>query len=52
MARELAAVNEVSETEAVRLIETNLNKGPKRTAKVLEEDEEDTGVDAEQEEAA
>ncbi|TFF22054.1 CarD family transcriptional regulator [Jiella endophytica] len=33
MARELAAVNEVSETEAVRLIEVNLNKGPKRGPK-------------------
>ena len=33
MARELAAVNEVSETEAVRLIEVNLNKGPKRLPK-------------------
>ena len=30
MARELAAVNKMSDTEAVRLIETNLNKGPKR----------------------
>ena len=30
MAREIAAVNKLSETEAVRLIETNLNKGPKR----------------------
>ena len=28
MAREIAAVNKMSETEAVRLIETNLNKGP------------------------
>jgi len=55
MARELAAVNEVSETEAVRLIEVNLNKGPKRTAKVLEEDEADDGTDADtgvEEEAA
>lgn len=30
MARELGAVNKMSETEAVRLIEVNLNKGPKR----------------------
>ncbi|KQT85163.1 CarD family transcriptional regulator [Aurantimonas sp. Leaf443] len=36
MARELAAVNEVSETEAVRLIEVNLNKGPRRAAKADE----------------
>ena len=46
MARELAAVNEVSETEAVRLIEVNLNKGPKRTknqaAEGEAEDEEET----------
>ncbi|QBK29179.1 MAG: CarD family transcriptional regulator [Roseitalea porphyridii] len=33
MAREIAAVKKVSETEAVRLIETHLNMGPKRTAK-------------------
>ena len=46
MARELAAVNEVSETEAVRLIEVNLNKGPKRTGKVAEEDEEDLETEA------
>ncbi|ALN72185.1 CarD family transcriptional regulator [Aureimonas sp. AU20] len=58
MARELAAVNEVSETEAVRLIETNLNKNPKRNAKVLDEDEsegegeDDLVAEAEQEEAA
>ncbi|HDZ73530.1 CarD family transcriptional regulator [Aurantimonas sp. C2-6-R+9] len=39
MARELAAVNEVSETEAVRLIETNLNKGPKRLSKAEAEAE-------------
>ena len=56
MARELAAVNEVSETEAVRLIETNLNKNPKRNAKVLDEDEaegdDELGAEAEQEEAA
>jgi len=46
MARDLAAVNEVSETEAVRLIEVNLNKGPKRTGKVAEEDEEDLETEA------
>ena len=34
MARELAAVNEVSETEAVRLIEINLNKRPARAKAV------------------
>ncbi len=31
MAREIAAVNKLSDTEAVRLIETNLAKSPKRT---------------------
>ena len=38
MAREIGAVNKMSETEAVRLIEVNLNKGPKR-GKTVEEDE-------------
>lgn len=47
MAREIAAVNRVSDTEAVRLIEVNLNKGPKRGAKA---DNEET--ETEQEEAA
>lgn len=45
MAREIAAVNKMSETEAVRLVEINLNKGPKR-GKAIEED------DAQEEEAA
>jgi len=49
MARELAAVNEVSETEAVRLIEVNLNKGPKRGAKA-EADESEAEGDGESEE--
>ncbi|MFN4271690.1 MAG: CarD family transcriptional regulator [Aliihoeflea sp.] len=47
MAREIAAVNKVSETEAVRLIELNLSKGPRRGAKADNED-----ADTEQEEAA
>jgi CarD family transcriptional regulator len=47
MAREIAAVNRVSDTEAVRLIETNLNKGPRRGAKADNEE-----AEAEQEEAA
>ena len=38
MAREIAAVNRMSDTEAVRLVETNLNKGPKR-GKAIEEEE-------------
>lgn len=47
MARELAAVNEVSETEAVRLIEENLNKGPKRGPKSDADDADDEdGEDA------
>ena len=45
MAREIAAVNRVSETEAVHLIEINLAKNPRRAAKA---DNEET----EQEEAA
>jgi len=38
MAREIAAVNKMSETEAVRLIEVNLAKGPKRGAKADNEE--------------
>ena len=38
MAREIAAVNKMSETEAVNLIEVNLNKGPRRGAKADNED--------------
>ena len=34
LAREIAAVNKLSDTEAVRVIEANLAKGPKRGAKV------------------
>ena len=45
MAREIAAVNKISDTEAVRLIETNLNKGPKRGAKA-ENDEGDAQEEA------
>ena len=48
MAREIAAVNKLSETEAVRLIETNLNKGPKRGKAaeddVAEEDEQEAAA--------
>ncbi|MBB4005507.1 CarD family transcriptional regulator [Aurantimonas endophytica] len=47
MARELAAVNEVSDTEAVQLIELNLNKGPKRTPKTAE-GEAETVVEADE----
>ena len=53
MAREISAVNKMSETEAVRLIEINLAKGPKRGAKAEEaEVETDVIVEDEQEEAA
>jgi len=38
MAREIAAVNKMSETEAVRLIEINLNKGPRRGKNAEEEE--------------
>lgn len=38
MAREIAAVNKMSENEAVRLVEANLNKGPKRGKVADEED--------------
>ncbi|MCR9139748.1 MAG: CarD family transcriptional regulator [Alphaproteobacteria bacterium] len=48
MAREIAAVNKLSETEAVRLIETNLNKGPKRGKAA----EEESGGDGNAQEAA
>lgn len=33
MAREITAVKKITDTEAVRLIESNLNKGPRRGAK-------------------
>lgn len=55
MAREISAVNKMSETEAVRLIEVNLAKGPKRGAKTEEAEAEadaDMSVEDEQEEAA
>lgn len=55
MAREISAVNKMSETEAVRLIEVNLAKGPKRGAKVDDaeaEVEADVVAEDEQEEAA
>ncbi len=54
MAREIAAVNRMSETEAVHLIEINLNKGPRRGAKADNEAEAEVEpeVEAEQEKAA
>ncbi len=45
MAREVSAVNKLSETEAVQIIETNLNKGPRRGPKAdNEEDEKDAAA--------
>ena len=41
MAREIAAVNKMSETEAVRLVEVNLAKGPKRGKTVEDDDSQD-----------
>ncbi|MDQ0997214.1 CarD family transcriptional regulator [Phyllobacterium ifriqiyense] len=55
MAREISAVNKMSETEAVRLIEVNLAKGPKRGSKADDaeaEVEADVVAEDEQEEAA
>lgn len=51
MAREVAAVNAVSETEAVRLIEANLIKNPKRSGK-LDDQVDDQVEDNEEVEAA
>ena len=53
MAREVAAVNRISETEAIRQIESNLLKNPRRNAKPAEgEAEVETEFEDEQEEAA
>jgi CarD family transcriptional regulator len=52
MAREIAAVNKLSDTEAVRLIETNLAKGPKRGAKAEAEAEADAEADVEEQDVA
>lgn len=46
MAREVAAVNKLSDTESVRLIEANLAKGPKRGTKTDEADAEDDEAEA------
>jgi CarD family transcriptional regulator len=46
MAREIAAVNKLSDTESVRLIEINLNKGPKR-GKTVEDEESPDETEAE-----
>ncbi len=57
MAREVAAVDRISETEAIRQIEANLQKNPRRVAKADEagteaEADADFGMEDEQEEAA
>ncbi|MBT9291144.1 CarD family transcriptional regulator [Prosthecodimorpha staleyi] len=53
MAREVAAVNRISETEAIRQIESNLLKNPRRNAKPAEGEAEVEGeFEDEQEEAA
>ncbi|MFM2277846.1 MAG: hypothetical protein RLZZ444_77, partial [Pseudomonadota bacterium] len=41
MAREIAAVNKMSETEAVRLVETHLAKSPRRSKATDEDDQEE-----------
>ena len=51
MAREVAAVQEISTTEAIRLIETNLNKSPKR-AKPAEGEADADAFEDDAEEAA
>ncbi len=52
MAREIAAVNQMSETEAVRLIEANLAKGPKRLSKAEAEAEPEADEEPVEEAAA
>lgn len=53
MAREVAAVSRISETEAIRQIEANLLKNPRRNAKATEADAEtEVEFEDEQEEAA
>jgi len=51
MVRELASVEDVTETEAAKLVETNLLKGPRRTPKTGEEAEPAAAAEP-QEEAA
>ncbi len=51
MARELAAVRSITETEAVKEIESFLQKGPKRAAKTADEAEDDTDEDVREEAA-
>ena len=51
MAREIAVVNKITETEAVNLIEANLAKGPRRGPKpeeveASEDDDDDAAEEA------
>ena len=52
MAREIAAVNRLSDTEAVRVIEANLAKGPKRGAKTDAEEVVEADADVEEQDVA
>ncbi len=52
MAREIAAVNRLSDTEAVRVIEANLAKGPKRGAKTDAEEVVEAEAEVEQQDVA
>ena len=52
MAREIAAVNRLSDTEAVRVIETNLAKGPKRGAKTDAEEVVEAEAEVEEQDVA
>ncbi|MEW6256169.1 MAG: CarD family transcriptional regulator [Pseudomonadota bacterium] len=52
MARELSAVQNITETESVKLIESNLQKGPRRNAGKAEEVEAEAEPELEAEEAA
>ena len=52
MAREISVVKKISETEAVREIEANLAKGPRRGPKSEEEEAEEAAAEATDEKAA
>ncbi|WP_127090946.1 CarD family transcriptional regulator [Aquabacter cavernae] len=52
MARELSAVQNITETESVKLIESNLQKGPRRAGAKAEEVEAEADSEMEAEEAA
>lgn len=52
MTREIAAVDEITETEALKKIETQLAKSPRRAAKGAEAEAESDNDDLQEEEAA